>query len=216
MASVDLRHKFGPVEHQGSTNACVAHAATSMAEAALGVSDLSRLFVYYNARTYTGTQSRDSGCTPRNAMRAISQFGAPSETYWPYSTTRVTVKPDATAYNMGAPLRSRIKAYQSVTTLDAMKAALVQGLPVMFSHMVPDNFMTTTRYTGVQTPMSTVTRWIGSHAMVACGFDDAKGMVLCRNSFGTSWGQDGYCWMPYDWFANMRYRVTDAWTIVPV
>lgn len=213
---IDLRHKFGPVEQQGQPNTCVAHAATSVVEAVLGVSDLSRLFVYWNARSYTGTTTRDAGCTPRNAMKSISQYGVPPESAWPYDLTRLHVKPDAAAYNDAQPIRTRIKAYQSVTTFAAMKSALSQGLPVMFSFSVPDTFVSVTKVTGVQPPMSATTRWIGSHAMVACGFDDSTGMVLVRNTFGTSWGQGGYCYMPYDWFQNLSGRVFDCWTIVPV
>lgn len=212
---IDLRSKFGPVEQQGRPNTCVPHAATSVVEAVLGVSDLSRLFVYWNARTYTGTTSRDAGCTPRNAMRAISQFGVCPEGSWPYNVAQLHIRPSQAAFNEAAPLRSRIKAYQTVTNLAALKSALSQGLPVMFSMSVPDTYVSVTRFTGVQPPMAQTTSWVGSHAMVACGFDDATGMVLARNSFGTSWGQGGYCYMPYDWFTTMTGRVSDAWTIVP-
>ena len=214
--TVDLRSKFGPVEQQGAPNSCVAHAATSVAEATLRVSDLSRLFVYWNARTYTNTTTRDSGTTPRNAMRAISQYGAPGETLWPYDLSQLHVKPSAAAFDAGQPLRTRIKAYQSVTTFAAMKAAMDQGLPVMFSFSVPDTFVSVTKWTGVQPGVSATTKWIGSHCMVACGYDDGTKMVLCRNTFGTGWGQDGYCYFPYEWFATLTGRVNDCWTIVPV
>lgn len=215
MASIDLRSKFGPVEQQGAPNSCVAHAVTSALEAILGLSDLSRLFVYWNARNYAGQAGYDAGCQPRNAVKGIAQFGAPIEPMWPYDTSKLTVKPNATAYASAATIKTRIKAYQSVTSLAAMKSALLQGLPVVFCFMVPNTFVSVTKYTGVQPPMAQTTRWIGGHAVVACGFDDATGMVLCRNSFGTSWGQSGYFWMPYDWFATFSGRVTDAWTFIP-
>ena len=216
MASIDLRSKFGPVEQQGAPNSCVAHAATSVLEAVLGVSDLSRLFVYYNARTYSGQQGSDAGCQPRNAMKGISQFGAPPETAWPYNTSSITVKPSADAYSVALPIRSRIKAYQSVTTLDALKSALSQGLPVMFAFMVPDTFVSVTKYNGIQPDFTSTTRWLGGHAVVAVGFNDDNKTVNCRNSFGTNWGNQGYFTMGYNWFANMKSRISDAWTFIPV
>jgi C1A family cysteine protease len=217
MASVDLRAKFGPIEQQGLPNSCVAHAATSVVEAVLGVSDLSRLFVYWNARSYANQTGGDFGCQPRNAMKGLSQYGAPAETAWPYDTTKIVTKPDANAYNVAQPLRTKIKAYQSVQSFAAMKTALTQGLPVLFALMVPDTFASVTKYSGVQPGIAATTRWIGSHCMVACGFDDATQMVLVRNSFGTGFGQEGYCWFGYEWFANVTTgKVTDCWTILPV
>lgn len=218
MAAVDLRSKLGPVEQQGRLNSCVAHAATSAIEATLGVSDLSRLFVYYISRLMANQQGYDCGSQPRNAMKAIAKYGAPLELYWPYDATKVLVAPSVEAYNAGVSLTSRIKAYQTVTSLAAMKTALSQGLPVMFGFMVPDTHGTIAKSTGVQPMYTSTTKWIGRHVVLAVGFDDATGTVLCRNSFGTTFGSGGYYTMPYEWFAAGSWsagRVYDAWVFIP-
>lgn len=216
MASVDLRSKFGPVEFQGRPNTCVAHAATSCIEAILGVQDLSRLFVYWNARALANQTGYDAGCQPRNAAKGIATFGAPPEFYWPYDTTKILVKPPAEAFAAGIDITKRIKAYQSVTTLSALKSALDQGLPVMFGFMVPDTFVSVTQYNGVQPDRTSTTRWLGRHAAVAVGYDDATQTVLCRNTYGPNWGNQGYFTMGYSWFASMSLYVSDAWTFIPV
>jgi C1A family cysteine protease len=216
MASVDLRSKFGPIEQQGAPNSCVAHAATSVVEAVLGVADLSRLFVYYNARVYANQAGGDFGCQPRNAVKGIAQFGAPSEMFWPYSTAVLTMKPDMNAYATAQPLRSRIKSYQSITSLAAMKSSLDLGLPVMFALMVPDTFVSRTKYDGFLPMWNTSNKWLGGHAVVACGYDVfTPNTILCRNSFGSTWGREGYFEMPYAWFPNFYGKATDAWTFVP-
>lgn len=217
MASIDLRYKFGPVEQQGAPNSCVAHAVTSALEATLGVSDLSRLFVYYNARAFAGQTGSDAGCQPRNAVKGVAVYGAPLELYFPYDTSKITVKPPVEAYTAASSLRSRIKAYQSVTSLTSLKAALTQGLPVVFSFMVPDTFVSETKYSGIQPMFTSTTRWLGGHSVVAVGFDDDTGTVLCRNSFGPTWGNAGYFTMGYGWFSSMvNSRVSDAWLFLPV
>lgn len=38
---------------------------------------------------------------------------------------------------------------------------------------------------------------IGSHAVCCIGYDDNKDAWLCKNSFGTHWGIDGYFWVGY-------------------
>lgn len=215
MASIDLRPRFGPVEQQGSGNACVAHAVTSAIEATLGVSDLSRLFVYWNARALANQTGSDAGCQPRNAVKGVTTFGAPQEPFWPYDYTKVLVKPDATAYSVATPLCSQIKAYQAVTSLAAMKTAMLAGQPVVFGLLVPDTFPNA-RYTGVVPMWTSTTKWIGRHAMVTAGFNDDTGNVLVRNSFGPTWGKEGYCEMPFAWFSTISStsKISDCWTFV--
>lgn len=215
--TIDLRSKLGPVDQQGNTNTCVPHAVTTALEGALGTVNQSRLFVYWIARTLAGQQTRDAGCTPRNAIRGISTHGVADEALWPYDTSKLLVQPPASTFTAAAAIRSRIKTYQSVTSLQALKTALSQGLPVAFGMSIPDTFVSITKYTGELPLPTTTTKWIGAHAMVAVGYDDAKGAVLVRNSFGPLWGAQGHCWMPYGWFTTMTAgsRVSDAWAFVP-
>lgn len=217
MAAIDLRSKFGPVEVQGAPNSCVAHAVTSAIEATLGVTDLSRLFVYYNARALAGQTGGDFGCQPRNAVKGVANLGAPAEQHWPYDTTKITVAPPKSAYDAGVGLRTRIKAYQSVTSLASMKTAMLAGQPVVFGLMVPDTFISVAKPTGFLPMWNSTTKWIGRHAMVTAGFDDATGNVLVRNSFGSTWGSGGYCQMPYSWFSTISSmsKVSDAWVFIP-
>lgn len=216
MAVVDLRYKFGPIEQQGIPNSCVAHAVTSALEAILNRTDLSRLFVYYNARAFANQTHGDFGCSPRNAMKSISQFGVPPEAAWKYETSKITVKPSAAAYSEALVIKPRIKAYQSVQTFASMKLALIQGLPVVFGLTVPDTFASKTKYDGILPMWSSSTRWIGGHCVVAVGFNDATRMVSVRNSFGTAFGRGGYFDMPYEWFTDIATgKISDCWTFIP-
>ena len=49
---------------------------------------------------------------------------------------------------------------------------------------------------------------IGAHAMCFVGYDLNKKLLLCRNSFGTNWGIEGYCYIPFDYARN---EVMDTW-----
>ena len=46
--------------------------------------------------------------------------------------------------------------------------------------------------------------------MCAIGFDDIKGHYIVENSWGSSWGEGGYCFIPYN------YPIWDCWTSVDV
>jgi C1A family cysteine protease len=46
--------------------------------------------------------------------------------------------------------------------------------------------------------------WVGSstapdgHCVSIVGYDDDKKHLIIRNSWGSDWGENGYCYMPYD------------------
>ena len=64
----------------------------------------------------------------------------------------------------------------------------------------------------------------GGHAVVAVGYDDkitisnsaddteTKGAILIRNSWGETWGDAGYGWLPYDYI--LKGLAVDWWTIL--
>lgn len=216
-AEVDLRGRFRTaIENQGSTNSCVGHAATAAMEAGFRTTvDRSRLFVYWNARSFEGTTGSDPGCQIRNAMRGIATYGAATESLWPWNTSALRTKPSSAAYSDGLTVRPMIASYQRVTTLQGLKEALAKGLPVVFGFSMTDTFVNVTRSTGHLPYPATGERIRGGHAVVAVGYSEAMKTVLCRNSYGSSWGKGGYFTMDYKWFENMNGLVADAWVIVP-
>lgn len=44
---------------------------------------------------------------------------------------------------------------------------------------------------------------VGGHAIVICGYDDAKHAYKIMNSYGKRWGYDGFGWIDYDYFKKM-------------
>lgn len=214
---VDLRGRFRTaIENQGSTNACVGHAVTSALEAGFrSTTDLSRLFVYWNARSFEGTTSSDPGCQIRNAMRGVATYGVAKETLWPWSTSALRTKPSQAAYTDGLTVKAKVAQYLRITTFDGLKDALAKGYPVTFGFSMTDTFVNETRYSGHLPYPKEGERIRGGHAVVAVGYSDGTQEVLCRNSYGSGWGSNGYFTMDYAWFANMNGLVADAWAIVP-
>ena len=53
---------------------------------------------------------------------------------------------------------------------------------------------------------------LGGHAMLACGYSDEDQVFLVRNSWGTDWGDRGYCYMPYEYLTNTDLT-GDCWTL---
>jgi len=51
----------------------------------------------------------------------------------------------------------------------------------------------------------------GGHAVLFVGYDDVRGVVKFKNSWGPEWGDNGYGYLPYAYFSNGW--VGDMWTV---
>lgn len=109
--------------------------------------------------------------------------------------------------------------------LARVKAHLAAGLPSMFGFTVYDSFREAEANGGMlpfPTPNEQV---VGGHAVVAIGYDDAKkignpnpggvetkGALRIRNSWGKTWGEGGYGWLPYEYV--LRGLAIDWWSLL--
>ena len=73
---IDLRGLCSPVEDQGDIGSCAANAVVGAMEyhqrrSGQPTTDLSRLFVYYNARRLADNEGRDAGTFIHHAMASV-------------------------------------------------------------------------------------------------------------------------------------------------
>ena len=219
-AQADLRPNCPPVYDQGQLGSCTANAIggafqfEQMKEAVQNFIP-SRLFIYYNERAIEGTINQDSGARIRDGIKTVVKLGACPETDWPYTTDLKVVeeKPPAPAYADG--LKSRVNVYQRLTqNLNQLKGCLASGYPFVFGFTVYESFESpAVAKTGiVPMPDPNSEQAVGGHAVVAVGYDDTQQRFIVRNSWGTGWGMNGYCTMPYAYLTDHAYS-NDFWTI---
>lgn len=219
---VDLRPLMTPVEDQGQTSSCVANAVVGAYEywvkkATRQDDDISRLFVYYNARWRDGSQDKDEGSVIQLAMEGLAKFGACSEKVWPFDKKLLLQKPGADAYKDAAPRRVQDMA-QVPLTVEAWKQALAEGKPIVFGCLLFDSFDQCNARGGVvpmPAPEDLSRKSHSGHAMCAVGYSDTEKVFIVRNSWGSKWGDKGYCYMPYDYLMNSRFNDGDCWVFVP-
>ncbi len=220
-SQVDLRPRMPPVEDQSAVNSCASNAIVGiyeyLARRAQGRhEDVSRLFVYYNARRYDGIRG-DQGSTMTSNLRVLQDLGACTEDTWPYDERSVNRKPSSEAYDEAAYFKLTA-ARQIPVRLDAMKACLAEGYPFAFGMILFRSFDRAGKNGVVPMPdkRSEAGREThGCHAMLAVGYSDHDRHFVVRNSWGTRWGDRGYCYIPYDYLANPRLTA-DCWTIEAV
>jgi len=173
---------------------------------------LSRLFLYYNERAAEDTIDSDAGASIRDGIKVVNRLGVCLESTWGYDTRRFADEPSNAAYVEASRYRS--VAYRRVPRgTIPLRAALAAGFPVVFGFSVFESFESgEVANTGVVPMPERGEQMLGGHAVVLVGFDDASQRFLVRNSWGTGWGMDGYCTMPYEYLAH-RGLASDFWSI---
>jgi C1A family cysteine protease len=82
-----------------------------------------------------------------------------------------------------------------------LKLSLSKGFPVIFGMMVPRSFYLTPSSGVVTMPNSNEIR-LGGHALLAVGYCEEAQHFIVRNSWGEEFGDQGYCYMPYEFFTG--------------
>jgi C1A family cysteine protease len=219
-SSVDLRSSMPPIYEQGDLGSCTANAIASALDYERGrqaesFMTPSRLFIYYNERVDEGTVSSDSGATIRESAKTVAKKGACPESIWPYDVAKFKKKPSVICYNTAVNFESIIYSRVKRTLAD-FKSCLSQGFSFVFGFTVYESFENDiVTNTGVVPMPKKNEAVLGGHAVQCVGYDDAKKCFICKNSWGISWGDKGYFYMPYSYLLSTKLS-SDFWAIQKV
>jgi C1A family cysteine protease len=219
-SKVDLREDMPPVYDQGELGSCTANAIAGAIQydelrQKLPSKTPSRLFIYYNERVMEDSVLFDAGAFIRDGIKSINSIGYCEESMWPYIIEKFTFKPSNDCYMYAANHKS--VEYKRVSqNIHHIKSVLAQGYPVVFGFTVYSSFVSDeVEETGV-VPMPSESDFIvGGHAVLCVGYNDDTEQVIFRNSWGESWGVEGYGYMPYKYIINPNLAA-DFWTVKKV
>lgn len=195
--------EYTPISNQLDIGSCVANATCDCLEVLKGLEDknnvtqLSRLFVYWNARLYTKETGKDGGCYIHNAMDSLTTLGVCTESLWPYDVNNVFIQPNQLAYKQGDDNTFNY-FYQIISDDDDrvkdIEAAIRANHPVVFGTLVGQELMD---YIGEEKVFNPPLTSKGGHAMLITGVrinSSGKREFYIRNSWGFAWGIQGHCW----------------------
>lgn len=216
--STDLTKWCSPVKDQLTEGSCTSqclsshvewlenkdHTATTQWKAKI----LSPQFLYYCERALEGTTQTDAGAMIRDGIKCLASTGICPEVIWPYSKPFYKA-PNANAYFLA---KNRvISSYHRLDTLDDVLACLTEGYPFVLGISVYESFETQqVMQTGMVPMPKPGERLLGGHGIFGCASDLTKKLIKIKNSWGTSVGDGGYFYLPFDYITAYA---SDMWTI---
>lgn len=219
--SVDHAPCAPEVDDQGKEGSCTGWSTeeyftgTAIQQGVYPGEHFSADWFYSLARMYEGCLQYDDGAFLRDTFRGAYEYGCLLEHFRPYSDACDTTSPltwmfagesvlaFASDWPAGRPERC-------VDGVDGICAALAAGHFVS----IGTPWYASWEETDAQGQLSeNHLEVVGGHAYLVVGYDTAKGLLKCLNSWGPAWGLKGFFYVPFSavtaWKRDGGY---DAWT----
>jgi C1A family cysteine protease len=215
--TVDLRPNCPPVYRQGGLSACTAFAG---AKGVLEIErrthgypapEMSALYLYYYERVAEKDVKADDGAILADAAYVLLKRGCATDETMPYNTKAFATPPSQIAEAEAGDYR--VTNVKQVFTTSDMMQELDTGHPVLIGLTLYRSFGSLeTTYTGMVSLPNLPERDqpIGFHAAVLVGYDIETKLFLVRNSWGSNWGANGYCYVPFDYIEHYSFS---GWSI---
>lgn len=185
-----------PVEDQKTCGSCVAFGTVAGIESAIRISgnnpglavDLSEADLFYCHGLPAG-RSCNTGWWPDGALAACQNPGVVDAACFPYTPGDQPCK----RCSDWQKRMTRIKAWHNLTSQTDMKVRLANHGPLIACFTVYADFFN--YHTGVYHHVSGGSQ--GGHCVCCVGYDDRQRFWICKNSWNTTWGDQGFFKIAY-------------------
>lgn len=220
---VDLSDNCTSVKNQGQIGACTAFTGVGAMEYiqkkynAKSGDIYSERFLYYTTRVNVEGKpaTSDTGAYIRDVIKSVVRYGVCKESTFPYNGD-YKMAPPSSAYAEATKFQvlrygrfsDGTNSIDRQTYIKQIKANLEFGFPVMVGFTVYSSINSVGADGVVPMPGGTV---VGGHAVLLVGYDDSKQLFKFKNSWGSTWGDNGYGYLPYQYYFSGNMQ--DCWSI---
>jgi len=223
--TVDNSKYCSPISDQGNSGACTAFASVSSMEFIMNKANnkylkLSEKFTYYVSRVNiekTTIPPPDDGAYLCDTLKGLVKYGSCLNTTCPF--VNINSNPDKKAYTECTNYQVITYAqYDDATstsiknlptTIKTIKASIAAGYPVIAGFTCYSNIYNTVK--GVIPLPTEQDSVIGGHAILIVGYNDITKQFKFKNSWGASWGVNGFGFLPYQYY--LSGDMVDIWSI---
>ncbi len=181
-----------PIKNQEDCGSCVAFGTLSAFEVYLKSNsdnfydfDLSEGQLFF-----CGGGTCGSGWLPKNALDRLKTTGVPPETCLPYDSKNTEC--DDACENWQKKV-AKISNYRRANSIEGMKDAIVTHGPLVATFIVYEDF----KYYNSGIYEHVWGSKLGGHCVSIVGYNDNPGYWICKNSWGTNWGEEGFFKIKY-------------------
>ncbi len=218
-SKIDFSKEMPPVVNQGRQNSCVGF---SVGYYTKSYYEYKKNKWKYDTPMYGGkgehvfspayiynqiNRGMDNGSYFHDALNLVVQKGASPWAYMPYKENDYLSQPTESVHKIARKFKALSYKRIPFNDLNAIKSELAKGKPVIFGMEIDDNFYQLKSEVYDQ-PGG---KKYGGHAMTLVGYDDNKrsprgyiGAFKVINSWGNYWGDDGYGWISYRTWLQLR------------
>jgi len=201
----DWRNESGvdwttPIKDQGDCGACVAFGTLASLEAILKIRyyndstkdiDLSEAHLFFCNDRYCFRDDPNPGWSMDPACDYLKNNGVPDDACFPYTDNN---QPCSTCPDWESRIdHTKIPSWSHTMNVATMKENIVKNGPQITGIAV---------YTDFFDYLSGIYEWVdgvleGYHCVSVVGYDDANECWICKNSWGTDWGEKGWFKIKY-------------------
>ena len=216
----DLSADLPPIGNQGKQSSCVGWAAAYALKSFQEKIETKTTVLFSPSFIYNQINNgQDGGSRFIDALNLLSQQGAAKYDDMPYDENDYTSQPSQAAKDNAKPFRIDYWRQVNIMDIKEVKNQVNAGYPVVIGTSVDEGFRSGRRV-GINDYVWKAASGavVGGHALLVVGFDDSKKAFKIMNSWGTNWGNEGFCWLDYSYFPRAvkeGYVAKDAVTPSP-
>jgi C1A family cysteine protease len=206
-SSLDWRNHEGrdwttSIKDQGRCGSCYAFGLYSAMESCIKIKknksnyfiDLSEQYMVSCGTEWISGIFGCEGAYMSSILKFVEIYGAIPESCFPYKSSNGYLPPCADKCEDWNKYKKEIIGWSSISpSQPSMKNALINFGPLVTGMEIYENFLTYSE--GIYEPSGDL---LGYHLVSIVGYNDNPGYWICKNSWGTDWGEDGWFRIKYD------------------